>query len=188
MVEGLACLIHEWDDMRVVGVAMTVAGAVETVRVARPDVVLMDSRLPDGTAPEATERIRRECPEAAVLLLSADQTDCTIAQAVQAGARGYVSKAVCAEELVDAIRRAAEGEILEEAGAAGRFACILSDREAQILNLMATGLDNFDIAERLGLGYAIVHGHVRGVLEKLGAASRLQAVATARRYRLIKPD
>lgn len=188
MVEGLASLIHEWDDMRVVGVATTMAGAIETVRVARPDVVLMDSRLPDGGAPEATERIRSECPEAAVLLLSADLTDCSMAQAVEAGARGYVSKAVCAEELVNAIRRAAEGELLAEPGAAERFARILSDREMQVLNLMATGHDNFEIAERLGLGYAIVHGHVRGVLEKLGAGSRLQAVATARRYGLIKPD
>jgi DNA-binding NarL/FixJ family response regulator len=188
MVEGLASLIHEWDDLKVVGVATTMAGAIETVRTARPDVVLMDSCLRDGSGAQAAERIRSECPESAVLLLSADVSDREMAQAVQAGARGYLSKAVCAEELVNAIRRVAQGEFLVEPAAVEHVAPALTDRENQVLHLMATGLDNFDIAERLGLGYAIVHGHVRGVLEKLEVRSRLEAVATARRYGLIKPD
>jgi DNA-binding NarL/FixJ family response regulator len=107
MVEGLASLIHEQDDLRVVGVAFTVAEGIETVDTTRPDVVLIDSWLPDGSGAEATERIRRDHPDIAVVLLSADVSEAAISKAVEAGACGWVSKAACAEQLLDAIRRAA---------------------------------------------------------------------------------
>jgi two-component system, NarL family, response regulator DevR len=106
MVEGLASLISEQDDMQVVGVASTVAEAVQTVGAARPHVVLMDSILPDGSGAEATVRIRAAHPAIAVLYLSADAPERGMAIAIQAGACGYVSKAASVEELLAAIRRA----------------------------------------------------------------------------------
>jgi two-component system response regulator DevR len=117
--------------------------------------------------------------------------------AVDAGACGYVSKAASADELKSAILRAAEGEFLLPAAtmsrllarqretrrteaARDRMVDELTAREREVLRMMATGLDNFEIADKLGIGYGTVRSHVRGVLEKLGARSRLQAVALAR--------
>jgi DNA-binding NarL/FixJ family response regulator len=162
----------------------------------------MDFRLPDGTGAEATERIRQESPEVAVLFLSADVSDDAMMLAVDAGACGYVSKATSAEELTNAIRRAGEGEFLLPAATMSRLLARqresrrtqaardrleeeLTAREHEVLKMMASGLDNYDIADKLGIGYGTVRSHVRGVLEKLGARSRLQAVALAREGGLI---
>ena len=112
MVEGLAALLGEEPHLKVVGTAGSVAEAIEAAASLRPQVVLMDFRLPDGNGAEATERIRREHPEVAVLFLSADISDDAMMLAVDAGACGYVSKAASAEELTSAIRRAGEGEFL----------------------------------------------------------------------------
>jgi DNA-binding NarL/FixJ family response regulator len=176
--------------------------AVEAAGALCPQVVLMDFRLPDGTGADATERIRREHPEVAVLFLSADASDDSMIRAVDAGACGYVSKAASAEELTTAIRRAGDGEFLLPATTMSRLLARqrearrteaererlneeLTSREREVLDMMAAGLDNYDIAEQLGIGYGTVRSHVRGVLEKLGARSRLQAVALARENGLI---
>lgn len=205
MVDGLAALIREQSDLVVVGVALTMAEALERVEATHPDVVLMDSWLPDGSGAEAAQRIRREHADIAVVFLSADVSDAAMSLAVEAGACGYVSKAACAEQLLDAVRRAAEGEFLvpphtiarllqfrrestQMRQASERIAMSLTEREREVLRLMAKGLDNFRVAEQLGIGYGTVRSHVRGVLEKLGAQSRLEAVATARRNGLINGD
>lgn len=202
MVEGLAALLGETSGLKVVGTAGTINEAVEAARMLQPQVVLMDFRLSDGTGDEATVRIRAEHPEVAVLFLSADVSDEAMMRAVDAGACGYVSKAATAEELVNAIRRAAEGEFLLPAATMSRLlarqrearrtqatrerlAEELTAREREVLKMMAAGLDNYDIADKLGIGYGTVRSHVRGVLEKLGARSRLQAVALARDSGLI---
>lgn len=202
MVEGLASLLGEVPELRVVGTAGSVREAIEAARTLQPQVVLMDFRLPDGEGPEATERIRHDQPEVAVLFLSADVSDEAMMRAVDAGACGYVSKAATAEELTNAIRRAGEGEFLLPAAtmsrllarqrearkseaARERLAEELTSREREVLRMMASGFDNYDIAEKLGIGYGTVRSHVRGVLEKLGARSRLQAVALARETGLI---
>src|SRR5690242_5580017 len=112
MVEGLSSLLAEAPELKVAGTASTVREAVEAAGKLQPQVVLMDFRLPDGNGAEATERIRREHPEVAVLFLSADVSDEAMMLAVDAGACGYVSKAASAEELVSALRRAGEGEFL----------------------------------------------------------------------------
>ena len=203
MVEGLSSLLGEVPNVKVVGTAGTVKDAVEAARALDPHVVLMDFRLPDGNGAEATERIRKEHPEVAVLFLSADISDDAMMQAVDAGACGYVSKAASADELTSAVLRAAEGEFLLPAAtmsrllqrqrearkaqvARDRLAEELTPREHDILKMMASGLDNYDIADKLGIGYGTVRSHVRGVLEKLGARSRLQAVALARDSGLIR--
>ena len=202
MVEGLASLLGEVPELRVVGTAGSVREAIEAARTLQPQVVLMDFRLPDGEGPEATERIRHDQPEVAVLFLSADVSDEAMMRAVDAGACGYVSKAATAEELTNAIRRAGEGEFLlpaatmsrllarqrearQSEAARERLAEELTSREREVLRMMASGFDNYDIAEKLGIGYGTVRSHVRGVLEKLGARSRLQAVAMARETGLI---
>jgi DNA-binding NarL/FixJ family response regulator len=162
----------------------------------------MDFRLPDGDGPAATLRIRQEHPDVAVLFLSADVSDEAMMRAIDAGACGYVSKAATAEELTTAIRRAGEGEFLLPAATMARLLARqreatrtqeerhkleeeLTSREREVLRMMAAGLDNYDIAEKLGIGYGTVRSHVRGVLEKLGARSRLQAVALARESGII---
>ena len=184
MAEGLASLLGETPELKVVGTAGSVQEAVTVARSLHPQVVLMDFRLPDGNGAEATQRIKRESPEVAVLFLSADISDDAMMQAVDAGACGYVSKAATAEELTTAIRRAGEGEFLlpaatmsrllgrqrearRSAAAREKIAEELTTREHEVLKMMAAGLDNYDIAE------------------KLGARSRLQAVALARETGLI---
>jgi DNA-binding NarL/FixJ family response regulator len=202
MAEGLASLLGETQELKLVGTAGSVQEAVNLARSLHPQVVLMDFRLPDGNGAEATQRIKRESPEVAVLFLSADVSDDAMMQAVDAGACGYVSKAATAEELTTAIRRAGDGEFLlpaatmtrllgrqrearRSAAARDKIAEELTTREHQVLKMMAAGLDNYDIADKLGIGYGTVRSHVRGVLEKLGARSRLQAVALARETGLI---
>jgi len=195
--QGLNALLGEVPEIRVVGVAGTATEAVETAARWPPQVVLMDFRLPDGDGAQATERIRTEHPEAAVVFLSADMSDAAMMRAVDAGACGYVSKEASVEELAEAIIRAGQGEFLIPAAEMARLltrhretrraeaarqliAHDLTRREHEVLEMMGKGLDNYEIADALGIGYGTVRSHVRGVLEKLGARSRLQAVAMAR--------
>lgn len=203
MFEGLTALLSEVSDLRVVGVATTVADSVQKAILLKPDVVLMDYRLPDGDGVQATETIRSALPETAVVFLSADVSETSMMRAVEAGAAGYISKAASAEDLVGAVRKAADGEFLvgpstmarllqqrrdaeRRQASQARVAAELTAREREVLALMADGLDNHDIADHLRIGYGTVRGHVRGVLEKLGAHSKLQAVATARQVGLVQ--
>lgn len=202
MFEGLSSLLAEYPDINVLGVATTVADAVEKASLLKPDLVLMDYRLPDGDGAQASERIRAADPEIAILFLSADPSESAMMRAVEAGGAGFVSKAASAEVLVSSIRKAAAGEFLLEAATMARLlerkrrdqsaasaraqlAADITAREREVLRLMARGLDNFEIADELRIGYGTVRGHVRGVLEKLGAHSRLQAVAEARKAGLV---
>lgn len=107
MFEGLTSLLSEFSDFHVLGVATTVADAVEKALILKPDVILMDYRLPDGDGAQATEKIRASLPETAVVFLSADVSETSMMRAVEAGAAGYVSKAASAEDLISAVRRAA---------------------------------------------------------------------------------
>jgi len=202
MFEGLSSLLTEYSDINVLGVATTVADAIAKASLLKPDLVLMDYRLPDGDGAQASERIRSLLPDTAVLFLSADPSEASIMRAVEAGASGYVSKGASAEELVNSIRKAAEGEFLLEAATMvrlleqrhlsqqkateqQRLISDLTPRERDVLTLMARGLDNYEISEELGIGYGTVRGHVRGVLEKLGSHTRLHAVAAARKAGLL---
>jgi DNA-binding NarL/FixJ family response regulator len=204
MFEGLTSVLSEFPDIHIAGVATTVADAVAKALVIKPDVVLMDFRLPDGDGAQASESIRTKLPDTAIVFLSADVSESAMMRAVEAGASGYVSKAASAEDLVTSIRKAAEGEFLLEVATMARLlerrrqaqreqteqhriADQLTPRERDVLTLLAKGLGNADIADELHIGYGTVRGYVRGVLEKLGAHSRLEAVAAARRAGLIQP-
>ena len=199
MFEGLSAMLSEYPDLNVLGVATTVADAVEKSTLLRPDLVLMDYRLPDGDGAEATERIRALLPETAVLFLSAVTTESAQAKAIQAGAAGFVSKGAPAEELVDGIRKAAAGELLLEAATMARLsgspshgdhldetaAAQLTGREREVLTLLARGMNNSDIAAELGTGPGAIRVHVRTALQKLGTHTRAQAVAVARQAGLV---
>lgn len=204
MFEGLSSLLGEYPDINVLGVATTVADAVTKANLLKPDLVLMDYRLPDGDGAQASVKIRATLAETAILFLSAEASEAAMMRAIESGASGYVSKAATAEVLVSSIRKAAAGEFLLEAATMARLleqrprslqeggdqrgiSGELTPGERDVLQLLASGLDNFEIAGELGIGYGTVRGNVRAILEKLGAHSRAQAVAAARQSGLLEP-
>jgi two-component system, NarL family, nitrate/nitrite response regulator NarL len=196
LAEGLVALLSDVPDFEVLGSVKTVRDAIAVADERVPDVVLMDSRLPDGSGSEAAAWIRRLRPQIAIVFLSADDSDDAVLAAVESGACGYLSKAVAATQVRAAVRRAAGGEMLvpadrlaalaghqrlQEARALSR-ARLFSDltiREQQVLNLLVAGLDNRQIAVRLGIAYGTVRSHVRNLMDKIGVHSRLEAVVRA---------
>ncbi len=204
VAEGLAVLLDEHPDLDVVGWAATVADAERLVATEPVDVVVLDYWLPDRTGAEAVAALRVYRPDAAVVFLSADDSDDVILAALEAGASGYLVKSAGGADVAAAVRRAAEGEILmparqlaalltrrreqarQQAEQSRRLAS-LTPRERQILGLMAEGMDNREIALRLGISYATVRSHVRHLLGKLGARSKLEAVVRAVDWNLPAP-
>jgi two-component system, NarL family, nitrate/nitrite response regulator NarL len=196
LAEGLVSLLSEAPDFDVLGPVHTVRDAISVADESAPDVVLMDSRLPDGSGSQAAARIRRLHPRTAVVFLSADDSDDAVLAAVESGACGYLSKAEAAIQVQTAIRRAAGGEMLVpadrlatlavkqgvvEATAVARVGLIsdLTARERQVLKLLTGGLDNRQIADQLGIAYGTVRTHVRNLMSKIGVHSRLEAVVRA---------
>lgn len=203
VAEGLHAVLEGYEDIEVVGVAGSAGVALEVARAARPDVVLMDFRLPDRTGAEAAVELRAELPEVAIVFLSADDSDAAVMAAVEAGATGYLPKAGRSDAIVEAVRRAARGEMLIPAATLARLisvrrsqaradaerartAAAFTPREREILTLMAEGFDNPTIAERLFIEVTTVRWHVRNVIEKLGAHSKLAAVARAAELGLLQ--
>jgi DNA-binding NarL/FixJ family response regulator len=200
MGEVLALMLGREDDIRVVGLATSVADAIRHAREQRPDVVLMDYHLPDGKGTEAAQVIHQDLPRVAVVMLTAESEEAALGAAVEAGACGFLAKSQAAQEVTTAVRRAAAGELLIPAGTLTRLlrgrgtrqnaprryeGAALTAREQQVLRLMARGLDSRDMAQQLGIGCTTVRSHVEGVLGKLHAQSRLQAVARARQSGLV---
>jgi two-component system, NarL family, response regulator DevR len=196
VAEGLVALLEGHPQLEVLASVQSVADAVRIAASQPVDVAIVDFRLPDGTGADAAIGIREHRPEAAVIFLSADDSDQAILAAVEAGASGYLVKSASGPRIVDAVRRAAEGEMLipapklaallgrrrELAGQDGdraRQLASLTPREYEILQLLTQGMDNREIADRLNVAYPTVRSHVRKVLEKLGARSRLEAVVKA---------
>jgi DNA-binding NarL/FixJ family response regulator len=202
VAEGLEVLLAAHLDIAVVGCAASVAEAVQLSAEAQPGVVLMDFRLPDGTGAAAAAAIRKQQPDVAVVFISSDESQDALLAAVRAGACGYLTKSQAATEVAAAVRRAADGEMLIPAAQlaqllahgqaraqddADRLRLLgqLTPREKEVLGLMADGLDNRAIAERLVISFTTVRGHVQRVLEKLDAHSKLEAVVRAARYGLL---
>ena len=185
---GIAAIIDERADMRVVAQAGTGEDAVRLCAEHRPDLVLMDLRLPQMSGVEAIRRIRAATPAVRFVVLTTYEGDEDIHQALQAGARGYLIKGMPHETLIEAIRKVDAG---------GRFLPLplalasrqpqgeLSPREREVLQLLAAGRSNREIAEALGIKEATVKSHVSVVLMRLDVNVRTQAVVAALRRGLV---
>jgi DNA-binding NarL/FixJ family response regulator len=195
--DGLSMLVGLIDDVEVIGTASDGIEAVELVRSARPDVVLMDLRMPRMEGAEATRQIRDAFADTHVLVLTTYADDESLFPALQAGARGYLTKDASAEEIEQAIRALVAGRThlhpsvqqrLVEAivdpnpgrrGQPGELPDELTPREAEVLKLIAAGLSNAEIAEALVVSSATVKTHVNRIFYKTGARDRAQAVRYA---------
>ncbi len=194
---GLRALLETIEGFEVVGEAADGEDAVRQVQLTRPDVVLMDVRMPRVDGIEATRRIRAATPDTAVLVLTMYDDDATVFTAMQAGARGYLLKGAEQQEIVAAIRAVASGQAIFGPGVAARvlgyFAVPpagvseasapfpeLTERERVILDLLARGLRTAAIAEQLHLSPKTVSNHLTGVFTKLEVADRAAAIIRAR--------
>jgi DNA-binding NarL/FixJ family response regulator len=195
--DGLAALLSGEPDVAVAGIASGVADAGALAAQVRPDVVLMDYELLDGTGIEATLAVRSACPTASVVMLTSYSDDTVLLAAIEAGCSGFLTKHRAGREVVDAVRTAAAGEVLISPALLARLlprlrrepiraASALTARELQVLELLAEGLSNHAIADRLSVSHNTVRNHVQNLLAKLDAHSRLEAVATAVRQGLVE--
>ena len=192
VVAGLAALFETLPGIEVVGQAGDGEAAVREVALRRPDVVVMDLRMAGTDGVAATRRIARDYPEVAVLVLTMFDEDVLIADALAAGARGYLLKGAQQEEIERAIRAVAAGEAIFSSSVAsrvlrhiaptspGRSLPQLTARELEVTDLIAAGLSNSAIAERLGVAPKTVGNHVSAIFLKLGVATRAEAIVTAR--------
>jgi DNA-binding NarL/FixJ family response regulator len=184
---GMVAVLGEEDDFEVVGEAANGAEALGLVPRLRPDVVLMDLRMPVMDGAEATARITAQPDPPQVLVLTTYDTDADIVRAVEAGARGYLLKDAPTDVLADAIRRAARGETVLAPPVAARLADRLraptrpelTGREIEVLALVARGLSNADIGRELFIGEATVKTHLIRAFAKLGVTDRTAAVTAA---------
>jgi DNA-binding NarL/FixJ family response regulator len=182
--EGLNAIISQEPDMTVVGEASTGREAIEVWRKRRPDVVLLDLRMPEMDGLQAIEEIRREDASARIVVLTAFETDNEVARAVKAGAMGYVLKDATREELLDCIRKVSMGKASISPLMAAKLAEdmgreTLSSRELEVLTLLARGKSNRQIGAILSIGENTVKSHLRRIFAKLNVLSRTEAVAAA---------
>jgi DNA-binding NarL/FixJ family response regulator len=201
--DGLTMLVGMIDGVEVVGTASDGIEAVERAESERPDVVLMDLRMPSMEGAEATRRIRSTLPETQVLVLTTYADDQSLFPALQAGARGYLTKDASAEEIERAIRALAAGRthldpaiqqrlvaaVLDDqhrrAAPAGPLPDDLSPREIEVLKLIAAGLSNAEIAVALFLSIATVKTHINRIFSKTGARDRAQVVRYAYQHGMV---
>lgn len=186
---GLKTLIELEDDLVVVGEAGTAAEAVRRAEIDRPDLVVMDVRLPDRSGISACHEIRRHFPEMKVLILTSYADELALAAAMTAGASGYVLKRARASEIVADLRRVMAGEILFDQGGRSHepapLLSPLSPQERALSFHLAEGLTNCEIADRMGLAEKTVKNYVSSMLTKLGMARRSEAAAFVARVEAI---
>lgn len=191
VVAGLRALLGSLDGFDVVGEAADGESVVREVQLTRPDVVLMDIRMPGTDGVEATRRIRSAVPDTAVVMLTMLDDDETVLAAMRAGAQGYLLKGAGQDELERALRGVVSGEAIFGPGVAARMLQHftetgtgpfpqLTDREREVLDLIAGGLRNQAIAERLGLAPKTVANHISSIFSKLQVTDRSEAIVRAR--------
>jgi DNA-binding NarL/FixJ family response regulator len=189
--EGIAAIINNQPDMIMVAQAANSHDAVEQYRKHKPDVTLMDLRLPDRSGIETMIAIRMEFPDARMIMLTTFEGDVEIKNALEAGARGYMLKSMPPKELMEVIRQVHAGKKRIPAQLAAQLAEHMSDealteREIQVLGQIAGGNRNRDIAEQLFITEETVKVHIKHIMEKLGASDRTQAVAIGIRRGIIQ--
>ena len=182
--EGIAALINRQTDMQVIAEATSGRDGIELFRLHRPDVALVDLRLPDIGGIEVIARMLEENPEARIIVVSSSEGDVDIHRALSAGAMGYVLKGMPREDLLQAVRKVHRGDKAIPPDVAAAIAGHLTDepltpREIEVLTVVATGARNKEIATTLGISEDTVKMHVKSIITKLGAEDRTGAVTTA---------
>ena len=189
--EGLRLALSRSTRIRVIGEATDGASAVALTERRRPDVVIMDLRMPDMDGLEATEVIAKRVPGTAVLIFTAYGEKSLLQRGLESGAKGYILKETPHETLLRAIEKVAAGETFVDPGLMAEFVSgkttsdLLTPREREILQLLADGMSNVDVADKLFISQETVKSHVRHILAKLEADTRTQAVAIALREAMI---
>ena len=203
LTAAIAEVIEAEPDLTVLGVARTGTEAASLAAREKPDVALIDFHLPDMGGPAAAMMIRTNAPETAIVFQGAENSETDLLDAIDAGANAYLTKSAVADEIVEAVQRAAQGEVLipvelfaKAIARQRRVNAAADEREAQlaaftpreldVLHLLARGLDTATIATRLGIAPHTVEWHVRHLIEKLQVHSKLQAVVEASRRGLIE--
>jgi DNA-binding NarL/FixJ family response regulator len=198
---GLQGFLELLDDITVVGQADNGRSALEVARSVRPDVVLMDLLMPEVDGIEATATIKAEMPGVEIVALTSFVEEARVTAALEAGASGFILKDAEADDVADAIRAAYRGEVhldpavagllarrVRERASAGPRQEPLTSREREVLGLLAQGLSNKAIAERLAITERTARTHVSNILAKLGLASRTQAALYAVEHHLARGD
>ena len=189
---GVAALLSAEDDIEIVGEAGTADHALARIPAARPDVAVLDVRLPDGDGVSVCREIRSQLPDLACLMLTSFDDEDALFEAVMAGAAGYVLKQIHGSDLVGAVRTVATGQSLLDPRSTARMLQRLRDRqekqdplkaltdqERHIFDLIGEGLTNRQIGERLYLAEKTVKNHISSIFAKLGMSRRTQAAALA---------
>ncbi len=189
--EGIAAIIGLQPDMTMAGTAATGREAIERFVELRPDVSLVDLRLPDMSGFDVIRAIRDKSPNARIVVLSSYEGDVDIQRALEAGAQGFVAKGIVRDELLDIIRGVHAGKRRLPAAVAQKLAEHMADetispRELQVLSLMAAGKRNKEIAGDLSIAEDTVKMHVRNILSKLQVSDRTEAVTIALRRGIIQ--
>jgi DNA-binding NarL/FixJ family response regulator len=203
LASALATILGDEAGIEVCGIARTGAEAAEMAAREQATVVLMDFRLPDMSGPAAAGLILASGPGVAVVFHSAEDSETALLDAIDVGATAYLMKAATADQILEAVRRAASGEVLIPSALFAKaiarqrkdalanhdrekLVAEFTPRELDVLHLLAVGLDTTDMSNRLGIASHTVEWHVRHIIEKLGAHSKLQAVIAAARRGLIE--
>jgi RNA polymerase sigma factor (sigma-70 family) len=196
VAEGLAALINDQKDMDVVGSAGSVADAVARTAELKPDLVLVDFRLTDGTGADAAIGIRQIRPDAKLIFLTREDSDAARFAALESGASAFIHKSRAAQEVVDAIRTVAQGGTLFTPKTIASLLNArreveaqlerLTPREKEVLRMMAEGTSSREIAKKLGISYTTVRTHIRSLGSKLGVHSKLEAIVKARELALVE--
>ena len=197
---GLRAIVDASDDMTVVAEAVNGAEAVELAAVHRPDLILMDLHMPVLGGIEATRKVLSQSPDVRVLVLTMIERDDAVLAAMRAGARGYLVKGSDRDEVLRGIRAVAAGDAIFSSGVADRLAALLADqpvaprafpnltdRERQVLEQVARGLTNSEIASELGISLKTVRNNVSNIFTKLEVSGRAQAVVRARDAGMVRP-
>ena len=203
LASAVATILEKAPDMSICGIARTGAEAAAAAVRSKACVVLLDFDLPDMSGPSAAALIRNLSPDVVIVFHGAEESETALLDAIDAGASAYLTKAAGADQIVEAIRRGARGEVLipvslfakaierqrnarVKQGDRARLLARFTVRELEVLNLLAEGLDTVGVSRRLGIAPHTVEWHVRHLIEKLEVHSKLQAVIAAAQLGMIE--